>query len=151
MRVIKAPEVLNITGKSVFLAGSIENGTADKWQERLTDYLKDTDLTIVNPRREDWDWTWEQSKDNPEFYVQVMWELSALERVDKILQYFDPTTKSPISLLELGLYAKSQPDKLIVCCPKGFWRKGNVDIVCHRYGVKQVSTLFDLAKEMITM
>jgi hypothetical protein len=47
--------------------------------------------------------------------------------------YFDPNTKSPISLLELGLFAQSK--KLIVCCPRGFWRKGNVDITCDRYGI----------------
>jgi hypothetical protein len=53
--------------------------------------------------------------------------------------YFDPATKSPISLLELGLFAKT--GKLIVCCSEGFWRKGNVDIVCKRYGVMQVENL----------
>jgi hypothetical protein len=45
--------------------------------------------------------------------------------------YFSPETKSPISLLELGLYANS--GKLVVYCPEGFWRKGNVDIVCEKY------------------
>lgn len=53
--------------------------------------------------------------------------------------YFDPSTKSPISLLELGLYARA--GKMIVCCPDGFWRKGNVDIVCFRHKIKQVQTL----------
>jgi hypothetical protein len=47
--------------------------------------------------------------------------------------YFDPNTKSPISLLELGLFASSK--KLIVCCPDGFWRKGNVRIVCELYNI----------------
>jgi hypothetical protein len=56
-----------------------------------------------------------------------------LEDADIILLYFDPNTKSPISLLELGLYARSK--KLFVCCPDGFWRQGNVRVVCERYGV----------------
>jgi hypothetical protein len=56
--------------------------------------------------------------------------------------YFDPNTTSPISLLELGLHAKSK--KMIVCCPEGFWRKGNVDIVCKTYNVHQVDTLDDI-------
>jgi len=41
---------------------------------------------------------------------------------------------------------------MIVCCPEDFWRKGNVDIVCERYGVDQVDTLDELiefAKEYI--
>jgi hypothetical protein len=55
---------------------------------------------------------------------------------------FDPNTKSPVSLLELGLHAKER--KLIVYCPEGFWRKGNVDIVCEAYKVKQVKTFEEL-------
>ena len=67
------------------------------------------------------------------------WELDALGKSDVILMYFDPETKSPISLLELGLFAKS--GKLVVCCPEGFWRKGNVDIVCQRFGISQFQSL----------
>lgn len=47
--------------------------------------------------------------------------------------YFDPFTKSPISLLELGLFANS--GKLHVICQSPFWRKGNVDIVCAKYNI----------------
>lgn len=47
--------------------------------------------------------------------------------------YFDPKTMSPISLLELGLYATSK--KLHVICPEGFWRKGNIEIVCSKYNI----------------
>lgn len=60
--------------------------------------------------------------------------------------YFDPKTKSPITLLELGLFARSQ--KLIVYCPTGYWRKGNVDVVCERYNVHQVVTFSDLVAEV---
>jgi hypothetical protein len=60
--------------------------------------------------------------------------------------YFDPNTKSPISLLELGLFAKS--GKMIVCCPNGFWRKGNVDIVAQRHGIQCVNTLEELIREV---
>lgn len=47
--------------------------------------------------------------------------------------YFAPTTRAPITLLELGLFAQS--GRLVVCCPDGFWRKGNVEVVSARYGV----------------
>lgn len=53
--------------------------------------------------------------------------------------YFDPNTKSPISLLELGLYATSK--KLHVICPEGFWRKGNVDIICKKYDIPLYETI----------
>jgi hypothetical protein len=53
--------------------------------------------------------------------------------------FFDGKTKSPISLLEFGLYAKSK--KLLVVCESNFWRKGNVDVVCEKYKVQQFQTL----------
>ena len=123
---------------SIFLAGSIEMGKAEDWQTRITNTLKEIvpdklDVVIFNPRRDDWDSSWEQNIDNPQFYEQVTWELTALEKADVIIMYFAPGTKSPISLLELGLHAYSK--KILVCCPKGFWRKGNVDIVCEQYGI----------------
>jgi hypothetical protein len=123
---------------SVFLAGSIEMGTAIDWQETITKELMGLKSCIFNPRRTDWDSSWH--KDNPEFIKQVNWELDALDKSEHIFMYFDPKTKSPISLLELGLFATS--GKLFVCCPEGFWRKGNVDIVCSRHHIKVYDDLW---------
>ena len=47
--------------------------------------------------------------------------------------YFAPKSRAPIRLLELGLFARS--GRLIVCCGDGFWRRGNVEVVCARNGV----------------
>jgi len=144
MIVVKAPEPIPMDAPivSVFLAGSIEMGKAVDWQTEITHRLRFLDVTVLNPRRDDWDSSWEQKISNDKFREQVTWELSCLERATHIAMYFDPTTKSPISLLELGLYAKT--GKLIVCCPEGFWRKGNVDIVCSRYAVQQAANLEQL-------
>ncbi len=142
MKLIKAPEALIIHNKSIFLAGSIEMGKAENWQDNITKKLQYSSFTILNPRRDDWDSSWEQTKTNPQFSEQVNWELNALDLVDIIVMYFDPNTKSPISLLELGLYANT--GKLIVCCPEGFWRKGNVDIVCDKYDIDQVDSIDEL-------
>lgn len=127
---------------SIFLAGSIEMGVAEDWQSKIEEELKDYNITIYNPRRDSWDSSWEQSIHNPQFREQVEWELDHLDKADIIVMYFDENTKSPISLLELGLYASS--GKLIVYCPDGFWRKGNVDIVANRYDIKQVSSFNEL-------
>lgn len=139
MQIITAPAPLKINSKSIFLAGSIEQDKATRWQDEVIEKLKQYNYTILNPRRKMWDASWEQRIDNPNFKEQVNWELDALGKADVILMYFDPNTKSPISLLELGLFAKS--GKLVVCCPDGFWRKGNVDIVCQRFGIMQVEGL----------
>ena len=145
MREFKPPDTFAIdpTRKRLFLGGSIEMGQAEDWQEDVAQALKDLDVDILNPRREKWDSSWTQSIETPQFFEQVNWELDALEAADIIAVVLLPGTKSPISLLECGLYVKSE--KLIVCCPEGFWRKGNVDIVCRRYGVPQVSTTEELA------
>jgi len=123
---------------SVFLAGSIEMGKAEEWQQEVIDGLENEPIIFLNPRRDDWDSSWEQTKESKEFKLQVTWELTALEFADAIVMYFDPATKSPISLLELGLHAR--PKKMIVFYPKGFWKKGNVDITCDRYNVTQVDS-----------
>lgn len=140
---IKAPESYQVyrNKTAIFLAGSIEMGIAEDWQKKVTAALAGFDVLLLNPRRDHWDASWEQKIENPKFKEQVDWELDALDRADLILMYFVPETKSPITLLELGIHAAKTPQKLIVCCPDGFWRKGNVDIVCARYGVEQCESL----------
>lgn len=128
----------------VFLAGSIEMGEAPDWQKYIADGLAYKNGTILNPRRDNWDPSWEQSIDNPYFREQVEWELDGLDRSDIIFIYFAPGTKSPISLLELGIHKWNAG--LVVCCPDGFWRKGNVDIVCAKYEIRQVGSLDDFLK-----
>lgn len=147
MQEIQAPQPIPNEGRKLFLAGSIEMNAAEKWQIGVLQGLEQTDWIVLNPRRSSWDSSWEQRIEQPEFKEQVEWELTGLERADKILLYFDPRTKSPISLLELGLFAKN--GKLIVVCPKGFWRKGNVDIVCARYGIEQAAALEDALKRLV--
>ena len=138
--IIKSPNsIIHFNSKSsIFLAGSIEMGIAEDWQEELTKYFE-KDFNIFNPRRDDWDSSQEQSIHNLYFFEQVSWELNALDKAQIIIMYFDPNTKSPISLLELGLYATSK--KLHVICPEGFWRKGNVDIVCEKYDIPLYSSI----------
>ena len=118
---------------SVFLAGSIEMGKAEDWQKTVENELKDFEITIFNPRRDDWDSSWTQEQSNPQFNHQVNWELNKFESCHIIFMYFSPETQSPISLLELGRFAGR--GNVVVCCPKGFWRKGNVDILCTRENI----------------
>ncbi|MDH4127333.1 MAG: nucleoside 2-deoxyribosyltransferase domain-containing protein [Spirochaetota bacterium] len=147
MKIIKPPSKFILDSRSIFLAGSIEMGKAENWQEKVERLLKDTDWTILNPRRDDWDTSWKQTKDNKQFREQVEWELEAQEGCDKILMYFDPNTKATISLLELGLFAGT--GKMIVVCPEGFYRKGNVDITCERYKVEQADTIEEALQRII--
>ena len=143
MKVIKPPHSISKNhrrSKLVFLAGSIEMGKSIDWQTEVERYFENLpEYTVLNPRRADWDSTWTQDFENPNFYQQVNWELHGLEQADKIIMYLDPNTKAPISLLELGLFARS--GKLLMCCPKGFWRKGNVDVVCENFNIPNYEDL----------
>jgi hypothetical protein len=132
----------------LFLGGSIEQGIAKPWQQRVSAAFKNDRIVILNPRRPQWDSSWKNVASNKQFRQQVEWELNGLETCTAALMYFDPNTKSPISLLETGLFAhdrlhnqSASGSKLHVVCPKGFWRKGNVDIVCERYYIDQYSSL----------
>ena len=89
---IKAPDDYSgIKGKkSIFLAGSIEMGKAENWQERVAASLRHMDVLLLNPRRTHWDVTWDQSADNPDFKKQVDWELDALDHADRVIMYFAP-------------------------------------------------------------
>lgn len=156
VRVIKPPTSLIKAEEyvsKIFLGGSIEMGKAAKWQDefiRLFDGSYASSLAvhpqntcILNPRRDDWDASWEQKIENGEFYRQVSWELTALERANHILFYLAKDTMSPISLMEIGLFAPNPKpgQQIVVVAEEGFQRKGNVDIVCERYKIKQASTL----------
>lgn len=57
-----------------------------------------------------------------------------------------PGSQRPISLLELGLYARTK--KLLVVCPDGFWRKGNVDIVAERYHIDTYPTVAPMSRAL---
>jgi hypothetical protein len=140
-KIVKAPGNYDTQGKfSVFLAGTIDMGRGENWQQRVGEFLSSFPdwLLILDPRRDDWDDSWEQDKDNPEFAQQVKWELKSQEVADLIVFVFATDeknaekAKAPITLMELGLFKSKE---CVVCCPQGYEKKGNVDIVCERYGV----------------
>lgn len=145
---IHSPEPIpaNDQRPKVFLAGTIDMGNSVDWQAALAHSLEAENVILLNPRRSDWNKDWKPVITDTNFKAQVEWELAALEQSDIIIMYFAPSSQSPVTLLEMGLHAKS--GKLIVLCPDGYFRKGNVDVVCMRYGVEQVSTMDDLLSSL---
>lgn len=108
-------------------------GAADDWQSLMVARLADLQIVILNPRRDDWDVTWPQSLNHPGFGAQVEWELDGLDRASVIAMWFAPESRAPVTLLELGLTART--GRVIVGCPAGFWRLGNVEAICQRFDV----------------
>jgi hypothetical protein len=125
--IIEAPNVfgsdnnpsLNFT---IFLAGSIEGGKAENWQKRLSENLNRFDnILILNPRRSHW-----SDLEVRQLRKQIIWEQEGIKISDLVVFYFDPTTKSPISLMELGQCMGARK-KVIVYCPPTFFRYTNVE------------------------
>lgn len=126
-----------------FLGGSIEQGSAVDWQAIVATELASYDVELLNPRREHWDSTWRQDPTpGTSFYGQVDWELEGQEYADFCIYVFDANTMSPITLLELGLFVRTK--QVFVCCPKAFWRYGNVKMTFDRYALPGSSFTEDL-------
>ena len=164
-KVITAPDKETVAlSYSIFLAGSIEMGKAEHWQDRVIGLFEGWPVTIYNPRRKDWDSTWVQSIENEQFYNQVAWEQQKLRHAKAVIVYFDPETKSPITLMELGQvigrrtsYSSAaaaqtigypQYQHIYVCCPDGYWRKGNVDFMCTDNNIPMFDNLYSLVVQV---
>lgn len=143
MKIFFPPKPIENEGYKIFLAGTIDMGNSFNWQQNVIAFFNEIktskEILIINPRRENWDSSWVQRIENKEFNEQVSWELDALENADLIMMYISEKSMSPISMLELGLFANS--GKILVCCEANFWRKGNIDIVCKRKNILTFETL----------
>lgn len=121
-----------LEGKSIFLAGTIDNGNSENWQEQVIDMYKDDEVTFYNPRRKNWQQMTSKELQN-ELIYQIQWEQEHLDKANLIIMCLLDDSKSPISLLELGLYAQS--NKLIVFCNESFYRYQNVKLTCEKYNI----------------
>ena len=120
----------------VFLAGTIDNGDSIDWQAKvieLTKNIANQPIGIYNPRRKKWD----PNTDHAGIMKQIDWEQRALNRVEHIYLVLLDNSKSPISLLELGLFART--GKVTVFCTPKFYRYDNVLDTCNRYNIELVN------------
>ena len=145
-QVVHAPQPFNDDGLSIFLSGSISMIDGEHWQTRIAKSLSGLPVTVLDPYRPDWNASWKEDISFAPFKQQVEWELDMQERASIIAVYFGAEAKAPISLLELGLFARSK--KTIVACPDGYWKKGNVQIVCARFGIELVEDMDQLIQEI---
>ena len=67
---------------------------------------------------------------------QIKWEQDYLDKANVIAMVLLDDSKSPISLLEMGLYANT--DKLIVFCTPNFYRWDNVRLTCEKYHIELI-------------
>ena len=146
---------------SVFLAGSITG--ADNWQQKVADEIATWPIegVIFNPRRKEWAESDPSNViDKDRFSEQVNWELDRLIEAKFALFNFVPGTLAPITLTEFGVRYNNlryagvlAGERNIVVCPKGFWRRGNVEIMCDRHGISMYDemefALLELKQKMV--
>ncbi len=145
MRIFTAPDKIPSDSAGCFLGGTIDMGNSFNWQAYFLHKVKNVDRDFYNPRRPDWNNDWKNG--SIQMREQIEWELAALDKSHIAIINFLPYSQSPISLLELGLYAKS--GKLFVICPPEFYRYTNVQIVCEQNNVPVFKTLKDFLEVML--
>ncbi|MBY0422575.1 MAG: nucleoside 2-deoxyribosyltransferase domain-containing protein [Parvularculaceae bacterium] len=117
----------------VFLSGPIDRGLfGGGWRARVARALADREGLLIDLTRRDWAGHWDTDDSAEPFRSQVLWELAALERADRILCCFTTSSPAPVSLLEFGLYAKS--GRLDVVCPRRYRNAGHVRLVAQAAG-----------------
>ena len=134
----------NLNGfTKVFLAGTIDMGNSADWQSDLKKWFSERNgrYLLFNPRRNRWN-----GGADGEMEYQVKWELEHLEKADYIIMNILGTSKSPVSLLEMGLHARS--GKLYVACEPEYYRYDNVRITCEYYGVPLYTSLDEMMKSL---
>ncbi|KAI0854992.1 hypothetical protein F4860DRAFT_58519 [Xylaria cubensis] len=149
LQIIRAPSEEPISGsKSVFLAGTTTAVGNIDWREQLSTSLSQYPITVFNPYRSDWDSTWREDINFGPFREQVSWELDKQEKADLVVVYFHPATHAPISLLEFGLSARI-PGKVIAVAPEGYSKRGNVQIICQKFGIELLDNIDTLHESII--
>ena len=146
MTEVKAPADYDVTKQfSIFLAGAIDQGKAEDWQTKVSQSLSSLNVLVLNPRRDDWDSSWEQSADNPQFVEQVEWEYHAMENADMVVFVFTKDSKAPITFYELGRFGKKDA---VVCAEEGFYRQGNLDVYCRLDNIPIYHNLDEMIEDL---
>ncbi|KAK8085383.1 hypothetical protein PG997_006654 [Apiospora hydei] len=151
-----APDPAPIHPHTVFLAGTTtaaNDGSGD-WRDALCTALSAHPITFYNPLRSDWDASWRNDA----------------TRADLVVVYLSPHTDAPVSLLELGLVAglaaaaamtaangdqedgkKKTKKQVLVCAHEGYKKRGNVQLLCQKFGIEMVDTTADFPSAILRM
>ncbi len=145
MKYVECPAERTGAGPDIllFLGGGITN--CPDWQKEMVHKLSGTNLTLLNPRRAEFD------VKNPNIAVeQIEWEHRHLTRSDAILFWFPSETLCPIVLYELGAW-NFRPKKLFIGVHPQYQRKLDVEVQTRLERVGQVIaySLDDLAAQVI--
>ena len=141
MRYIESPDgcLIAETDTSIFLAGGITD--CPDWQAELAAMLRDTDLVLFNPRRNDF-----PIHDPTAAEKQITWEHDRLRQATAVSFWFPAETLCPIVLYELGAWSMTSKPIFIGIHPN-YKRRQDVEIQTRliRPDVPIVYSIADLA------
>lgn len=107
--------------KSLFLAGGITN--CPDWQSFVIEKFKNTNLTIYNPRRPNFQISDANNKE------QIDWEFKYLRWCDSIMFWFPAESICPIALFELGgALERLDLQQVFVGCSPDYPRRKDLEI-----------------------
>ena len=134
--------------KKIFLAGSIEMGKAEDWQQKVITAVSDFEKVIYNPRRENF-----PINDPNASEQQIVWEFNHLRDSDIIIFWFSKGSLNPIVLYELGKWGNSTNKPIFVGCDQEYERKLDVEIQTKlaRGNIKIYSDLKEMCDEIVGM
>ncbi len=141
MNYVECPHTAE-TSPSLFLAGGITG--CPNWQAIVVEQLKETPLTLFNPRRQQF-----PIDDPTASTFQIRWEYDHLRKADAILFWFPCETLCPIVLYELGAWSMTSKPLFVGVHPQ-YQRRQDVQIqtalVCP--DVEIVHSLEDLVSQV---
>ncbi|TYA78616.1 nucleoside 2-deoxyribosyltransferase domain-containing protein [Seonamhaeicola marinus] len=117
----------------VFLAGSIDLNLDGNWREQVINLIGDK-VHFIDPTISGHD-----AMNDLQMESHINWELDMLDLADKVFLNFLEESKSPISLVELGMYTRTS--KLIVVCPNAFYKSRYIKTLCKKYKIPLFTTL----------
>jgi hypothetical protein len=131
---------------AIFLAGGITD--CPDWQQYVISNLeRETDLALINPRRENFDVT------DPECEkFQIAWEHRHIMAAHIMIFWFPEETLCPITLFELGKCVALQKEMVVGCHP-GYKRRTDVieQLRLMDKTIKVVSSLDDIIEDFKTV
>ena len=142
MRYVEALNEWDGEGVSLFIAGGISN--CSDWQSEMAPLLSDTELVLLNPRRKNF-----PMEDPFAAPIQIKWEHKYLAYPHAVLFWFPPETLCPITLFELGTFARTDIPVFVGVDPN-YARKLDIEVQMSlwRPDIKVVYSLVDLANQV---
>ncbi|KID93193.1 hypothetical protein MGU_00782 [Metarhizium guizhouense ARSEF 977] len=128
----------------IFLAGTTTPTADGDWRQKLVNRLSQDPVTFLDPTNKNWDSTWTEDFSDTRWTRQIRWELDLQEQADIVVVFFHESTLAPVSLLELGMHARS--GKAIACAMPGYAKRGNVQAACGMYDGEFVTSEEELAQ-----